>query len=204
MADQDEIEEPPQSLPAGIPKRYVEFRAGSGPGMPAPASGRLASPKKWYREGRGLGSEVGFLTADSVQRAIEALPASWAPYRLLVVTKVKLGRHYVEMVRVADPAQLDKGREDGEWVYFLWSPSLTPELCEPLEFGYIDARASAVLSLSGLPNIQYRHQFRGREESTRVGCVHKIRSYEGGELVLHTEYEKIYRSLHRALRKTRS
>lgn len=172
--------------------------------MPAPANGRLASPKKWYREGRGLRSEIGFLTADTIQRAIEALPASWSPYRLLVVTKVKLGRHYVDMVRVADPAQLDKRREDGEWDYFLWSPLLTPELCEPLEFGYIGARASDVLSLSGLPNIQYRRQFRGREEPARVGCVHKIRSYEGGELVLHTEYEQMYRSLRRALRKTRS
>lgn len=171
--------------------------------MLAVTSGSLASPEKWHREGRGLTSEVGFLTADVVERAVGALPAAWSPYRLLVVTKVKLGRRFVDMVRVADAAQLDERAADGEWVYFLWSPSLTPELVEPLEFGYIHPRGDAVLSLSGLPNIQYQRQLKERKIPTWVGCVHKIRSYEG-EQVLHSEYEKVYRSLLRSLRKTRA
>ncbi|BCW69268.1 hypothetical protein [Arthrobacter sp. NicSoilB8] len=137
-----------------------------------------------------------------MERAIGALPQEWAPYRLLGVTKLKEGKHYVEAVRVVEAGQLDERRAtDGQWYYFLWSPSLTPELVEPLESEYVDSRAAGVLSLSGLINIQYRHQFREREEPTRVGCVPKIRSDEG-ELVQHEEYEKVYRSLLRSLRKT--
>lgn len=162
--------------------------------------GSLASPGKWHREGRGIGAEVEGLTADAVERAISALPAAWAPYRLLAVTKRKEGKEYLEVVRVAEAAQLDEGVADGQWNYFLWSPSLTPELIEPLETEYVDPRAAGVLSLNGLVNIQYRPQRKGRELPTGIGCVHKIRS-EGGEIVLHSEYEQIYRSLLRALRK---
>lgn len=162
--------------------------------------GSLASPEKWHREGRGLTAEVGFITADSVQLAISALPVTWSPYHLLVVTKLKQGRNYVDMVRLTDTAQLAKNLADGEWYYFLWSPSLTPELVEPLELDFVHPRGTAVLSLSGLVNIQYQRQLKERKIPTRIGCVHKVRSDEG-ELVLHSEYEKIYRSLLRSLRK---
>lgn len=111
--------------------------------------------------------------------------------------------HAGASAHLPEAAQLDERAADCQWYYFLWSPSLTPELVEPFKSGYVDSRATAVLSLSGLINIQYRHQFRGREEPTEAGCVHKVRSDEG-ELVLHSEYEKVYRSLLRSLRKNRS
>lgn len=204
MSDQNEFEDPLREPAAGRPGKYVEFRPEPGAGKPIFIKGSLASPGDWYRAGRGLTSEVGFPTRDVVEQAIGALPAAWAPYHLLVVTKVQLGRRYVEMVRVANTARLDEIDGEAEWDYFLWSPTLTPELTGPLEFGYIDARASDVLSLSGLPNLRYRPRFNGREEPTRVGCVHKIQAYESSELVLHPEYEKVYRSFRRSLRQTGS
>jgi hypothetical protein len=164
-------------------------------------AGSLVYPGEWQRGGRGLTAEIEGLTADAVEREISALPEAWAPYRLLAVTKRKESKHYVEVVRVAEAGQLDERRsEDGQWNYFLWSPSLTPELNEPLETEYVDTRAAGVLSLNGLIGIQYRPQRKGRELPTGIGCVHKIRS-EAGEVVHHSEYEKIYRSLLRSLRK---
>lgn len=65
---------------------------------------------------------------------------------------------------------------------------------------YTDPRLTDVFSLNGLVNIQYQRQLKERRIPTRIGCVHKIRSDEG-ELVHRTEYEKIYRSLLRSLRK---
>lgn len=163
--------------------------------------GWLAYPGPWQREGRGLTAEIKGLSADAVVRAISLLPEAWTPYRLLAVTKRKEGKRYVEVVRVAEAGQLDERRsEDGHWNYFLWSPSLTPELIEPLETEYVDTRAAGVLSLNGLVNIQYRPQMKGQELTTDIGCVHKIRS-EAGEVILHSEYEKIYRALVRELRK---
>lgn len=58
----------------------------------------LASPGKWHREGRGLTSEIESLTADTMERAICALPEEWAPYRLLAATKLKQGKHYVDAI----------------------------------------------------------------------------------------------------------
>lgn len=156
--------------------------------------GSLLFAERWHREGRGLTAEVEGLTAGMVERAIGALPPEWAPYVLLVVTSRKEGKHY-DVVQVADAAQLDDRRADGDWYYFLWSPVLTPELSEPLVFRCVDSRA---LSLSGLVNMQYRHLLKGREYPTRVGCVDVVRSDEG-EQVRHDEYENIYRSLLRSL-----
>lgn len=166
-------------------------------------TGLLAYPGEWWREERGLGVEVAGLTADAVECAISSLPEAWAPYRLLADTKRKEGEHYVEVVRVAEAGQLDDRTAEGQWNYFLWSPSLTPELIKPLERKYVDTRAAGVLPLNGLVNIQYRPQMKGRELPTGIGCVHKIRS-EGGEVVHHSEYEKVYRSLLRSLGKFKS
>lgn len=90
-------------------------------------------------------AEVEGLTSDAVERAVSSLPEAWAPYSLLAVTKRKEGKHYVEVVRVAAAAQLDQRTAENQWDYFLWSPSLTPELIEPLETEYVDPRASGVL-----------------------------------------------------------
>lgn len=162
----------------------------------------LVAPGNWYREGRGLTTAVEGLTAQSVELAIDALPTQWAPYRLLAASKMKQGKHYVDIVQEADVSQLDTRRDaDGQWDYFLWSPSITPGLARLLAPEYVDSRAADVLSLNGLVNIQYRPQSRRREEPTRVGCVHKVRSDEG-ELILHAEYERVYRALLRSLRKS--
>ncbi|MDV2980085.1 hypothetical protein QMY03_00530 [Arthrobacter sp. KFRI-F3372] len=161
-------------------------------------SGALISPERWHRDGRGLTAEVGFLGPSSIEMAMGQLPEAWLPYRLLVVTKLKQGKNYVDFVRAAEPVQLDERAVHGEWDYFLWSPSLTSELSEVLEAGFSGPRAADVLSLSGLVNIQYQRQLKRRRIPTRLGCVNKVRS-DDGELVLHSQYEKVYRSLLRSL-----
>lgn len=160
----------------------------------------LVQPGEWHREGRGLTAEVEGLTAASVVHAIGALPEAWAPYCLLAVTNRKEGRDYVQVVRVSEAGRVDEERAEGRWDYFLWSPWLTPGLIDLLAGGYVNARASALLSLNGLISIRYRPQFRGQEEPTHVGCVDKVNSLEG-ELIHHSEYEDAYRSLLRSLRK---
>lgn len=162
--------------------------------------GSLVQPGKWHREGRGLTAEVEGLTAASVVHAIGTLPEAWAPYCLLALTNRKEGRDYVQVVRGSEAGRVDEERAEGQWYYFLWSPSLTPALIEALEPEYVDARAGAVLSLNGLVNTQYRPPRQGQELPTRMGCVDKVRS-EAGDVVHHSEYEKIYRTLLRSLRK---
>jgi hypothetical protein len=162
--------------------------------------GCLAYPGPWQREGRGLRADVEGLTAEAVEGAISSLPPDWGPYRLLAVTKRQEGRHSVEVVRVVEGAQLDDSAAECQWNYFLWSPSLTPELNESLETEYVDPRAAGVLSLSGLVSMQYRPKIKGREHPSGIGCVHRIAAESGG-VVLHEEYEKIYRALLRQLRK---
>ncbi|MEV4263609.1 hypothetical protein [Kribbella sp. NPDC049584] len=158
----------------------------------------VLSPGIWRRVGRGRVREFPALKAEEIGELLAALPAEFAPYRLVLHELVPGPERYVPDARPVDPARLAELVTEGHWDYFIVSERLSPGIIAKLP----DV-SSPTLSLNGAINLQIGARNRLGPEAPSLGIVAKVAT-EAGDSRTHDEYNKIYNAALRAARKLSS
>ncbi len=152
---------------------------------------------KWWRHGRGRSHE--FLLADEEIQALlsESLPPEFGPYTLIGTYLEKEGKVHKYRFIETDINQYFTLRKKGIWAVFIKSYRITGQLkdCD-------DNNIHKLFPINGLPIVQ-RHDkiFDGGKKNGRIAIVNKIMNSETGEIVSHSDYEKIYNVLVKAFKR---
>lgn len=122
-----------------------------------------------------------------------SLPTRYGPYKLIGTLMKKVPNGYCECFVQRDLQDFLDFVDLDVWDVFINSESIS-------EFSSFDeaALSSRLLVACGLINLQRPH---GKIRNFSFGIVHKIRNKLTGEIVEHKEYNAIYSSLLKALKK---
>jgi hypothetical protein len=162
---------------------------------------------RWERVGRGRTLQF-FATDEEVQGwLVHALPPEYAPYHLVGVDIVKEDRLYVEqpfMCEISALLQCMQGLEEPRYDFWIWSEILTSTL--PLQGG---AWLTKFFSFNGLINLQHGSMIRDYSDPSRricraassIGLVDRVRNLDTGEERHHEGYLRIYKALHKTIKK---
>ena len=156
---------------------------------------------RWTRFGRG--KELQFFATDAEVEnwLITSLPAIYGPYQLIGCDLIKENGAFVEYPFRCDISCFRKcrqGKNNGpRYEFWIHSEALTPGLS--FEFG---SRMCALCALNGLVLIQHGFLHRGRKDASRIAVVDTIRDSETMEIKHHRDYDQVFRSLFKVIKKS--
>lgn len=157
---------------------------------------------KWRRGARGLTAEIGWVEPADVVRALQSLPAHWAPYGIVGVAPEQVARgRFGQRVTAIGVSELELHINGGGWKFYIWSSTLSPWVSSLEGLRAPEERAEATLSINGLVHVFYQRQLRAGSEPTVVGCVNRVLGMNGVKIT-HLEYSSIYKSLVNSLRRS--
>lgn len=157
---------------------------------------RPIDPGCWRRMGRGKSVEVELSAHHLVSILSTEAERQHADWKLIVCQKVLRNGRYRQVTEVLPVGELAAYVERGFWQYFLWSPSISPEIKCILE----DKVSESTLSILGLINIQCGRQGPGAAK-TAFGLVDKIQHVVTGSQVVREQYVSILNRLRQEISK---
>ena len=161
----------------------------------------LSVDERWVRSGRGHSLEFFALDSEVIEflKAVSALQPDFA------LLTFDLG-DAVDATAVHPLTSLAELRQRGAWSFFLWSPTLDPDLLVALRSVDRTQRPS-VCSLNGLIALQHGRKAlepaTGREAvgPSQVAWVDTVASLDTGREVRHEAYRRPFAAIRRAVRR---
>lgn len=155
----------------------------------------LLDPGSWMRVGRGRTAELRNLEVRHVVEMMASLPSEWAPYGLVSVDLVRVGRAYEPRAVVIEANDLGELDARGVWQFFLVSRALSPEI-----FADLSRLDLQTLSINGAVNLQLGRRVGDQKQPAALGHVGKVS--DGVTQIEHWEYSQIYEAALRSARRS--
>lgn len=157
----------------------------------------LYDPYNWISAGRGRDFQFFATDEDIFEILAEALPGELGPYSLLVTYLERHGKLYREIVRRRQVPDFADLRKEGQYLFNIESHAITGDV----DFSGAQ-KLHALIGVNGLMHL--RHGDRSEKLGwlpSHLGLVHSIVQQFTGERHEHREYDRIFGSLKRAIRK---